>query len=333
MADVSSLADLCRLRPHHAARDWRGEAGGHRAHDDPGAAGDRGRRAPRCCGAPCRTRRCRAASGRWPSTSTASRRAIAATSACPCFRCGTSPHGTCTSAANGPIRRPEDLAGRRIGMYSYTASGSIWYRHFLRFLGLDPAAIQWWIGDIDTPWSAPMDLTLPPGVKAPPPGRSLADMLIAGELEAIYSPPRPAGLSPRERPHRPTLPGLPRPRAGVLPQDRRLSSAAPDRPPTRGVGGRPVDCAEPHRRRSSPATTASPPRRRAFPTPRRGWRRSSRDTAAVMGEDFHPYGSSGTGRRSRCSRARRFGWASPAGGSRSRSTSRTSSRPEGGGAP
>ena len=84
---------------------------------------------------------------------------------------------------NGPIRRPEDLAGRRIGMYSYTASGSIWYRHFLRFLGLDPAAIQWWIGDIDTPWSAPMDLTLPPGVKAPaagPVARRHADRRRAG---------------------------------------------------------------------------------------------------------------------------------------------------------
>src|SRR6266478_2400001 len=67
----------------------------------------------------------------------------------------------------GSIRKPADLAGRRIGMYSYTASGSIWYRHFLRFVGLDPAAIQWWIGDIDTPWSAPMDQTLPPGVNAP----------------------------------------------------------------------------------------------------------------------------------------------------------------------
>ena len=42
----------------------------------------------------------------------------------------------------GPIRQPEDLAGKRIGMYSYTASGSIWYRHFLRYLGLDPAAIR-----------------------------------------------------------------------------------------------------------------------------------------------------------------------------------------------
>src|SRR5262249_16340031 len=37
----------------------------------------------------------------------------------------------------GPIRSAAELAGKRIGMYSYTASGSIWYRHFLRFIGLD----------------------------------------------------------------------------------------------------------------------------------------------------------------------------------------------------
>jgi len=97
----------------------------------------------------------------------------------------------------GPIRQPADLAGRRIGMYSYTASGSIWYRHFLRFVGLDPAKIQWWIGDIDTAWSsAPTTQALPAGVNAPPPGTSLSDMLIAGELEAIYSPPRPQAYHP-----------------------------------------------------------------------------------------------------------------------------------------
>jgi 4,5-dihydroxyphthalate decarboxylase len=101
----------------------------------------------------------------------------------------------------GPIRQPADLAGKRIGMYSYTASGSIWYRHFLRFVGLDPAALEWWIGDIDTPWSAtPMDQALPAGVKTPPRGRSLADMLIAGELEAIYSPPRPQAYHPTTGP-------------------------------------------------------------------------------------------------------------------------------------
>jgi len=102
---------------------------------------------------------------------------------------------------DGPIRQPSDLTGTRIGMYSYTASGSIWYRHFLRFVGLDPAAIEWWIGDIDTPWSpTPMDQSLPAGVKTPPKGRSLADMLIAGELEAIYSPPRPQAYHPQTGP-------------------------------------------------------------------------------------------------------------------------------------
>src|SRR5262249_13200501 len=30
----------------------------------------------------------------------------------------------------GPVRKPADQVGRRVGMYSYTASGSIWYCHF-----------------------------------------------------------------------------------------------------------------------------------------------------------------------------------------------------------
>ena len=97
----------------------------------------------------------------------------------------------------GPIRSPKDLAGKRIGSYSYTASGSIWYRHFLRFVGLDPAAIQWWIGDVDTAWSSPVDPNLPAGVKTAPAGRSLSDMLLADELDAVYSPPRPQAYHPR----------------------------------------------------------------------------------------------------------------------------------------
>src|SRR5438552_5734121 len=71
----------------------------------------------------------------------------------------------------GPIRQPADLAGRRTGMYSYTASGSIWYRHFLRLVGLAPSAIQCWIGRTDPPWPAPLARTLPPGRRAPAAGR------------------------------------------------------------------------------------------------------------------------------------------------------------------
>jgi 4,5-dihydroxyphthalate decarboxylase len=90
---------------------------------------------------------------------------------------------------DAPFRSAADLAGKRIGMYSWTASGSIWYRHFLRHCGLDIGAIDWTIGEVD-------GLTrtiagLPDHVHAAPEGRSLADMLVAGELDAIYSPPRP----------------------------------------------------------------------------------------------------------------------------------------------
>jgi 4,5-dihydroxyphthalate decarboxylase len=189
----------------------------------------------------------------------------------------------------GPIRAAADLAGQRIGMYSYTASGSIWYRHFLRYLGLDPGAIEWWIGDIDTPWSAPMDQTLPPGVKAPPPGRSLADMLIAGELGAIYSPPRPAAYHPESGPI-----------ARLFPEFRRIEQAY-----FRATGAFPPQHLIVLRRETweanrwiagglteafSAANDCFTAAQKGFPYATPWLEAELEDTAAVMGEDFHPYG-------------------------------------------
>ena len=191
----------------------------------------------------------------------------------------------------GPIRTPEDLAGRRIGMYSYTASGSLWYRHFLRFVGLDPASIEWWIGDIDTPWSAqPMDaLKLPAGVKTPAPGRSLSDMLLAGDLEAVYSPPRPQAYHPVNGPIARLFPDF----RGVEQEYFRRTRAFP--PQHLIVLRREVWEANPWIARSltdafvacNDAFTAA---QRGFPyaTP---WLEAELEaTDAVMGEDFHPYG-------------------------------------------
>ena len=92
---------------------------------------------------------------------------------------------------DGPVRTPQDLAGKRLGMYSWTASGSIWYRHFLRWCGLELDAIEWWIGEVDVPQITTPSGTLPPFVHAAPPGRSLSELLIAGEIDALFSPPRP----------------------------------------------------------------------------------------------------------------------------------------------
>jgi 4,5-dihydroxyphthalate decarboxylase len=97
---------------------------------------------------------------------------------------------------DGPVRTPADLIGKRVGMYDWVASGSIWYRHFLRFIGVPPESLEWWIGDIDTPRAPTHLYTLPPGVHEAPSGRSLSEMLIEGELGAIYSPPRPQRYHP-----------------------------------------------------------------------------------------------------------------------------------------
>ena len=190
----------------------------------------------------------------------------------------------------GPVRKPADLAGQRIGMYSYTASGSIWYRHFLRFVGVDPASIEWWIGDIDTAWSsASMNQTLPPGVKAPPPGRSLSDMLIAGELEAIYSPPRPAAYHPRDGALARLFPDF-----RQVEQDYyRRTGAFP--PQHLMVLRREVWEANRWIARSlteafSAANDCFSAAQRGFPYATPWLEAELEGTATVMGEDFHPYG-------------------------------------------
>jgi 4,5-dihydroxyphthalate decarboxylase len=76
------------------------------------------------------------------------------------------------------------------------ASGSIWYRHFLRFIDVKPEELQWCIGAVDEPNITSHTYTLPNWVRAAPQGRALSEMLIAGELDAIYSPPRPRRYDP-----------------------------------------------------------------------------------------------------------------------------------------
>lgn len=86
-----------------------------------------------------------------------------------------------------------DLIGKRVGMYSWSASGSVWYRHLLEHLAVPIDALHWTIGPIDDPAPAAAP-KLPAGVTAAPPGRALSDMLRDGELDAIVSPLRPRGF-------------------------------------------------------------------------------------------------------------------------------------------
>ena len=190
----------------------------------------------------------------------------------------------------GPIQEPADLVGKRVGMYSYTASGSIWYRHFLRFIGVDPAKIEWCIGDVDAAWSsASMNQSLPPGVTTPPAGRSLSDMLIAGELEAIVSPPRPQAYHPKTGPLARLFPEF-----AFIEQKYFLKTGA--FPPQHLIVLR-REVWDANRWIAKSLTDAFIAANDVFTASQKGfpyaapWLEAElEDTVAIMGEDFHPYG-------------------------------------------
>lgn len=100
---------------------------------------------------------------------------------------------------DGPIRAPADLIGKRVGMYSWAASGSVWYRQAQVEFGVPVDAVRWVIGDIEGTSLAPAG-DLPPGIEAAPKGRPIAGMLAAGEVDAMWSPPRPRLYHPQNGP-------------------------------------------------------------------------------------------------------------------------------------
>lgn len=94
----------------------------------------------------------------------------------------------------------QTLGERRIGIYNWAASGAVWYRHLMRYLGHDTTKIAWVVGGAD----APADVRLPepplPHVTAAPKGSSLSDLLIAGSIDAFFAPLPPRKLHPVDGP-------------------------------------------------------------------------------------------------------------------------------------
>ncbi len=189
----------------------------------------------------------------------------------------------------GAVCDAADLAGARVGMYGWGNSGSVWYRHFLRWIGVDLDRLQWWIGDIDAPRASSVATSLPPGVNQPPAGRSLSEMLIAGELDAIYSPPRPMHYHPTSGPIVRLFPEF----RSVEQRYFRETGAFP--PQHLIVLRRAVWEANPRVPKSltdafircNDAFTAS---QRGFPYATPWLEAELEHTTALMGEDFHPYG-------------------------------------------
>jgi len=91
-------------------------------------------------------------------------------------------HGAVQVLRNGPVSTAKDLAGGRVGVNrGYTVTTGVWGRAALAQAGLDLDSVTWVLsGDEHVASYVP-----PANVVSAPEGRSLEDLLLAGELDAV----------------------------------------------------------------------------------------------------------------------------------------------------
>ena len=93
------------------------------------------------------------------------------------------------------VTRPEDLAGRTVGVAEYQLTANVWIRGILQeYHGVPARSVRYRTGGLNEPGRAEkIPLDLPPDIDiAPiPGGQTLAELLARGEIDAIYSPRAP----------------------------------------------------------------------------------------------------------------------------------------------
>jgi 4,5-dihydroxyphthalate decarboxylase len=99
-------------------------------------------------------------------------------------------HSSIYVRQDGPIRKPQDLAGKRIGLPEWAQTAAVYTRGLLAHqYGIDLAGIDWVQAGVNEPGRAEkVALSLPPGIRlTPAPARSLSQMLVEGEVDAVLS--------------------------------------------------------------------------------------------------------------------------------------------------
>ncbi len=94
------------------------------------------------------------------------------------------------------IDRPEDLAGRTVGVPEFQQTAALWVRGILADRhGVPPSAIRWRNGGLEQPGGEErIPVQLREGIDLRPidPGSTLAAMLAEGQLDALVSPRPPS---------------------------------------------------------------------------------------------------------------------------------------------
>ena len=90
-------------------------------------------------------------------------------------------HGGIVYNTRSGIKSPSDLAGRQVGVRSYTLTPGVWVRGILQSAyGVDLDRVTWvLVGDEHV-----AEYVAPPNVVSAPPGSDLASMLLSGEVDA-----------------------------------------------------------------------------------------------------------------------------------------------------
>lgn len=91
------------------------------------------------------------------------------------------------------IDRPEDLAGRRIGLIDFQQTAALWLRGILADdHGVDRTSVEWTTAGLHAPvLDDRMALTLPAGIRVTRSPSTLDQLLRAGEIDAVISPTAP----------------------------------------------------------------------------------------------------------------------------------------------
>lgn len=93
-------------------------------------------------------------------------------------------HGGFVCREDAGILAPKDLEGKKAGVRAWSVSTGIWTRGILQNeYGVDLSKVTWVVDDEEHVQS----LRLPPNVVHAPAGRSLAEMMAAGEIQAAFT--------------------------------------------------------------------------------------------------------------------------------------------------
>lgn len=100
--------------------------------------------------------------------------------------------------ARSGVRVPQDLSGRRVGVMEYSQTAAVWIRGILQDeYGVAPESIQWFTGGVNRP-GHPQALQFKPdasiSIEYIGAERTLNDMLVAGELDAVIGARLPQSL-------------------------------------------------------------------------------------------------------------------------------------------